>query len=99
MGFLPMRSQTASRTRLFKRRLGIFSPYFFVVVAYGADLAQVSLGYSEAWRHQCSRVSSTQVSGAAPIVGALQGERTGITTMMMDAGMDTGHLASVLDSI
>lgn len=67
---------------------------FFIVVAYGQILPQVVLDIP---RSGCINVHGSllpKYRGAAPIQWALvQGETvTGVTTMLMDAGIDTGAM-------
>lgn len=67
---------------------------FFVVVAYGQILSQEILDMPQ---HGCINVHGSilpKYRGAAPIQWCLyNGEtQTGITTMLMDAGMDTGAM-------
>ena len=67
---------------------------FFVVVAYGRILPQTLLDLP---RLACVNVHASllpQYRGAAPIHFSLMNgdEKTGVTTMLMDAGMDTGDM-------
>lgn len=74
--------------------LNQLEPDFFVVVAYGQILPQAVLDIP---RSGCINVHGSllpKYRGAAPIQWALvRGEtRTGVTTMLMDAGIDTGAM-------
>ncbi len=66
----------------------------FVVVAYGQILSQEILDLPRLGCINCHGSILPKYRGAAPIQWALyQGEpETGITTMLMDAGMDTGAI-------
>lgn len=71
-----------------------FSPDFLVVVAYGKILPSHLLAVP---RHGCVNLHSSllpKFRGAAPINWAIvRGEtETGVTTMLMDEGMDTGPM-------
>jgi methionyl-tRNA formyltransferase len=70
------------------------APDIIVVVAYGRILPQYVLDYA---RYGCINVHASllpKYRGAAPIQWAIiNGERyTGVTTMQMDAGLDTGDM-------
>jgi methionyl-tRNA formyltransferase len=71
-----------------------FHPDLMVVVAYGQILSPAVLAIP---RRGCVNVHASllpKFRGAAPIARAiLEGEtKTGVTTMLMDAGMDTGPI-------
>jgi methionyl-tRNA formyltransferase len=93
------------RNEEFYRLIKEISPEFIVVVAYGKMLPEDLL---EVPRSGCINVHGSllpKYRGAAPVQWALiRGEKiTGVTTMMMDAGMDTGDVllkaeAEILDS-
>ena len=75
-------------------RLASFSPDLIVVAAFGQILPQRLLDLP---KHGCINVHASllpRYRGAAPIEWCLiNGEsRTGITTMMMNAGLDTGDM-------
>jgi methionyl-tRNA formyltransferase len=75
-----------------QQKLASFAPEVMVVVAYGLILPQAVLDVP---RHGCLNIHATLLPrwrGAAPIQRAvLAGDlRTGITIMLMDAGLDTG---------
>ncbi len=82
------------RNEDFYRELRAARPEFIVVVAYGKILPGEVLAVPE---KGCVNVHASllpKYRGAAPIQWALiNGERTtGVTTMLMDAGMDTGDV-------
>ena len=75
-----------------RHTLAAFAPDVMVVVAYGLILPQVVLDVP---RHGCLNIHASLLPrwrGAAPIQrSVLAGDaRTGITIMLMDAGLDTG---------
>lgn len=71
-----------------------FAPDLFVVVAFGQILPKTLLGVPKFGAVNVHGSLLPQYRGAAPIAWAiLRGEkRTGITTMLMDEGMDTGAI-------
>ena len=78
--------------------LNKINPDLIVVVAYGKILPQYILSYP---KYGCVNVHASllpKYRGAAPIQWAvLNGEReTGVTTMMMDEGLDTGDMLDVV---
>ncbi|MBF0557452.1 MAG: methionyl-tRNA formyltransferase [Nitrospirae bacterium] len=82
------------RDEEFYRVLSDIAPEFIIVVAYGKILPEAVLATP---RSGCINVHGSllpKYRGAAPIQWALiNGERTsGVTTMMMDAGIDTGDI-------
>ncbi len=82
------------RNEDFSRGLRDLKPEFIVVVAYGKILPEEVLAIPE---KGCINVHASllpKYRGAAPIQWALiRGEReTGVTTMLMDKGMDTGDI-------
>ncbi|NWF92889.1 MAG: methionyl-tRNA formyltransferase [Syntrophaceae bacterium] len=82
------------REEAFQQRIESLRPDLIVVVAYGQILPRSLL---EIPRYGAINVHASllpKYRGAAPIVWAiLKGERvTGVTTMMMDEGMDTGDI-------
>ena len=79
-----------------KARLKEYAPDAFVVTAYGQILSREVLDIP---RLGCFNVHASllpQLRGAAPMQHAiLQGlEKTGVTIMKMDEGMDTGDIAA-----
>jgi methionyl-tRNA formyltransferase len=82
----------ALRDEQFQRELAATRPEFIVVVAYGKILPKTVLDLPQ---RGCVNVHASllpKYRGAAPIAWAiLRGEeKTGITTMLMDEGLDTG---------
>ena len=82
------------RTQDFYAELARYAPEFIVVVAYGRILPKTILVLPAGG---CINVHASllpKYRGAAPIQWALiRGERvTGVTTMMMDEGLDTGDM-------
>ncbi len=82
------------RDEEFYRELSLLDPEFIVVVAYGKILPREVLNIP---RRGCINVHASllpRYRGAAPIQRALMnGEKvTGITTMLMDEGLDTGDV-------
>ncbi|HSB52416.1 MAG TPA: methionyl-tRNA formyltransferase, partial [Dissulfurispiraceae bacterium] len=82
------------RDEEFYRKLSPLSPEFIVVVAYGKILPREVLNIP---RRGCINVHASllpKYRGAAPVQRALMnGEKvTGITTMLMDEGLDTGDV-------
>jgi len=78
----------------FQEEIETLQPDLFVVVAYGQILPRSLLDIP---KHGAVNVHASllpKYRGAAPISWALlKGEKvTGVTTMMMDAGMDTGDI-------
>jgi methionyl-tRNA formyltransferase len=82
------------REEAFQEKMKSLQPELFVVVAYGQVLPKSLLKIP---KHGAVNVHASllpKYRGAAPIPWAiLKGERlTGVTTMMMDEGMDTGDI-------
>jgi len=82
------------REEAFQEKMKSLQPELFVVVAYGQILPKSLLKIP---KHGAVNVHASllpKYRGAAPIPWAiLKGERlTGVTTMMMDEGMDTGDI-------
>ena len=78
----------------FVSELTAIKPEFIVVVAYGKILPKSIL---ELPAHGCINIHASllpKYRGAAPIQWAIvNGEkRTGVTTMLIDEGLDTGHI-------
>jgi methionyl-tRNA formyltransferase len=91
---LPLFQPEKVKESAFQETLKKFNPDLFVVVAYGQILPKSAL---EIPRYGAINVHASllpKYRGAAPIAWAiLQGEEvTGVTTMMMDEGMDTGNI-------
>ena len=82
------------RSQEFYRELSAYAPEFIIVVAYGRILPKVIL---ELPVQGCINVHASllpKYRGAAPIQWSLlKGEKmTGVTTMLMDEGLDTGDI-------
>lgn len=82
------------KTEEFINRMQAINPDIFVVVAYGKILPQSLLDVP---KHGSINVHASllpKYRGAAPVTWAIINgdEITGITTMLMDAGMDTGDI-------
>jgi len=80
--------------RTFMHRLSLLRPDIIIVVAYGKMLREPVLTLPP---YGCVNVHASllpKYRGAAPVQWAIiQGEaKTGITTMMMDKGLDTGDI-------
>jgi len=91
---IPVYQPAKVRDLEFIKQLRDFSPDLIVVVAFGQILPKALL---EIPRNGCVNVHASllpKYRGAAPINWAIiRGEReTGITTMLMDEGMDTGPI-------
>ena len=82
------------RNAAFREALASFQPDLMVVVAYGRILTEAVLKLAP---HGCINVHASllpKYRGAAPIQwSVLRGESvTGVTTMQMDVGLDTGDM-------
>ena len=91
---IPVVQPVRARDADFVAQLRAFAPDLAVVVAFGQILSQEVLDVPV---HGCINVHASllpKLRGAAPIQHAIMaGERvTGITTMQMDAGLDTGDM-------
>ncbi|MEN6413663.1 MAG: methionyl-tRNA formyltransferase [Veillonellales bacterium] len=91
---LPVLQPEKIKSPDFEARLALLQPDVIVVVAFGQFLSQTILNLPP-WG--CINVHASllpQYRGAAPIHWAvIQGEKyTGVTTMYMDSGMDTGDM-------
>ncbi len=91
---LPVYQPEKVRDPGFLETLGSLRPELMVVVAYGQILSAALLAIP---RRGCVNVHGSllpKYRGAAPIARAIQGgeNQTGITTMLMDPGMDTGPI-------
>ncbi len=91
---IPVLQPQKVRTEEFAESLRSFAPDLFVTAAYGRILTQAVLSVP---KYGCINVHASllpKYRGAAPIWHAvINGEKeTGITTMMTDAGMDTGDI-------
>lgn len=91
---IPVLQPVRARDAEFVTQLRAYQPDVAVVVAFGQILSQEVLDIPV---HGCINVHASllpKLRGAAPIQHAIMaGERvTGITTMQMDAGLDTGDM-------
>ena len=91
---IPVLQPVRARDTAFVAQLQAFKPDVAVVVAFGQILSQEGLDIPV---HGCINVHASllpKYRGAAPIQHAIMaGETvTGITTMQMDAGLDTGDM-------
>ncbi len=92
-GILLLQPEKA-RERAFQEEIENLQPEIFVVVAYGQILPKSLLQIPKYGAVNVHASLLPKYRGAAPMAWAiLQGERvTGVTTMMMDEGMDTGDI-------
>jgi methionyl-tRNA formyltransferase len=91
---IPVFQPTSIRTNEFYHELAVMQPDLIVVVAYGKIVPSALLKLPVLG---CVNVHASllpQYRGAAPIQWALihGDEKTGITTMLMDEGLDTGDI-------
>jgi methionyl-tRNA formyltransferase len=91
---IPVLQPESARQPGLRERLSALSPETIVVVAYGQILPAEILGVPPKWCINLHASLLPRYRGAAPIARAiLQGEKiTGVTTMRMDQGLDTGDL-------
>jgi methionyl-tRNA formyltransferase len=92
-GLKPLQPERA-KEEAFQKALEILQPDLFVVAAYGQILPKSILGIPKYGAVNVHASLLPKYRGAAPIAWAiLNGEKvTGVTTMMMDEGMDTGDI-------
>ena len=93
---LPIFQPTTLKDGAFQDQLEELNPDIIVVVAYGKILPEYVLSYP---KYGCVNVHGSllpKYRGASPIQRAvMNGEKvTGVTTMLMDKGMDTGDMIS-----
>lgn len=91
---IPVYQPETLRNGAFEKELGEIAPDLIVVTAYGKILPQYVL---DAPRMGCVNVHASLLPayrGAAPMQRAIMDgqAQTGVTTMMMDAGLDTGDV-------
>ena len=91
---LPVFQPASVKEASFHQQMRDFRPDLFIVVAFGQILPKMFLDIP---KHGAINVHGSllpKYRGAAPIAWAiLKGERvSGVTTMMMDEGMDTGDI-------
>ena len=92
-GLIPLQPEKA-KGEAFQEALKAFRPDLMVVVAYGQILSRPVLAIPKYGAVNVHASLLPKYRGAAPIAWAiLNGERvTGVTTMVMDEGMDTGDI-------
>ena len=92
-GLIPLQPEKA-KGEAFQEALKAFRPDLMVVVAYGQILPRSVLAIPKYGAVNVHASLLPKYRGAAPIAWAiLNGERvTGVTTMVMDEGMDTGDI-------
>jgi methionyl-tRNA formyltransferase len=90
----PFRQPQKVRDPVFIEELRSFSPDFLVVVAFGQILSQPLLDLPKRGPINVHGSLLPKFRGPAPIQWAIiRGEReTGVTTMLMDRGVDTGDI-------
>ncbi len=96
---LPLYQPRSLRNQEALARLSEYRPDLIVVVAFGQILPPAVLGLPS---HGCLNVHASLLPrwrGAAPIAAAiLHGdERTGVTVMQMDVGLDTGPIVAQME--
>jgi methionyl-tRNA formyltransferase len=91
---LPLLQPERAKEEAFQESLKMLQPDLFVVAAYGQILPKSVLGIPKFGAVNVHASLLPKYRGAAPIAWAiLNGEKvTGVTTMMMDEGMDTGDI-------
>ncbi|MEW6377445.1 MAG: methionyl-tRNA formyltransferase [Thermodesulfobacteriota bacterium] len=92
-GMIPLQPEEV-KEEVFQKKVENLQPDLFVVVAYGQILPKSLLKIPKYGAVNVHASILPKYRGAAPIVWAiLKGEKfTGVTTMMMDEGMDTGDI-------
>ncbi|MGA6924276.1 MAG: methionyl-tRNA formyltransferase [Desulfosarcina sp.] len=95
-GYPTLQPETIATER-FRRQMAELAPDLFVVVAYGQILPPGLLKLPARGSINVHASLLPRLRGAAPIQWAIiEGHReTGVTTMMMDSGMDTGDILLV----
>lgn len=90
----PVVQPESVKTDAFREMLAELAPDYFVVVAYGHILSKALLDVPKLGAINIHASLLPHYRGAAPIQWAIiRGEKeTGITTMLMDPGMDTGDM-------
>ena len=91
---LPIFQPESVKEKAFQERLQELNPELFVVVAYGQILPGSILKIPKYGAINVHASLLPKYRGASPIAWAiLRGEKmTGVTTMIMDEGMDTGNI-------
>lgn len=77
-----------------RTKLSSLKPDYFVVVAFGQILSQAILDIPKVYPINIHASLLPKYRGAAPIQAAIMNmdQETGVTTMVMDRGMDTGDI-------
>ena len=85
------------KDREFVEEIKSYSPEFLVVAAYGRILSEEMLSIPSAAPVNVHASVLPQLRGASPIARAIISglSETGVTTMLMDKGMDTGDILLV----
>ena len=91
---LPVHQPERIRRPEVVEQLRAMAPEAMVVVGYGQIIPQVDHRYSAARHHQRARFAAAEVSrrGADPVGHRQRRNDTGVTTMRIDAGLDTGDM-------
>ncbi len=91
---LPIYQPERLNTQEGKEKLAALSPDYFVVVAFGQILSQDILDIPRIYPINIHASLLPQYRGAAPIQAAVMNmdKQTGVTTMVMAKGMDTGDI-------
>ncbi|MGD8703177.1 MAG: methionyl-tRNA formyltransferase [Desulfosarcina sp.] len=94
---IPVLQPETVRSDAFNRHMAELAPDLFVVVAFGQILPPSLLDIPRLGSINVHASLLPRHRGAAPIQWAIihGDEETGVTTMMMDAGMDTGDILLV----
>ncbi len=92
-GLIPFQPEKA-KEETFQEEIKSLQPDVMVVVAYGQILPRSVLNIPKYGAINVHASLLPKYRGAAPVAWAiLNGEKvTGVTTMLMDPGMDTGHI-------
>lgn len=96
LGIPVLQPERLNRDEEAKAKLKEYAPDAFVVTAYGQILSREVLDIPRLGCYNVHASLLPQLRGAAPMQHAiLQGlEKTGVTIMKMDEGMDTGDIAA-----
>lgn len=91
---LPVIQPTSIKTSVFIDQIKFLEPDFQVVIAYGKILPESVLALPRIWTINIHASLLPRLRGAAPIQWAvINGDsETGVCSMRMDAGMDTGDV-------
>ncbi len=86
--------------QVFQQRVNDLQPDLFVVIAYGHIMPQWVLDVPRFWPINVHGSLLPEYRGASPLQSIfLDGkEKTGITVMYMDAGVDTGDMLATLET-